>query len=555
MDNQYTNYHEQPPVILQPTWRAALYIRLSKEDGNKNESNSVTNQREILINFVEKQPDISVVDIFVDDGFSGTNFNRPDFTRMMEMIKTGEINCIIVKDLSRFARNNSGASYLIDDDFPKRRVRLIAVNDAVDYDPENPKDDTQNISIGVINLLNEHYARSTSKSAKSTLDIHRKHGKFIGAFPSYGYLKDPDDHHRLIVDDEAAKTVQFIFDKFLSGMSILGITKELNRLGVPNPSAYKRSKGWNYQHSSANSDGLWCDQTVRRILSNEMYIGNMVQGKNKSVSFKEKKCKAVPKQNWIIVPDTHAPIISKATFDKVQMLLKSRTKISQKSGNLDLFAGLLKCADCGRALSKKTNKHSYGTYIYYRCVTQRKMDKGACSTHSIRADYLELAVLRAIQLMVAIAVDMDKAINELTAQKKKEYDNSFDQKLLNNHKKELERQKKTLFGAYSDWKNDIISKDNYLFYKDEAEKNIEKLSQQIATLENNQSVPSANNDFVEEFKKYKNIRHLSRPILLELVDSILLKKDGGIIINFKFTDAYKEALEIIQHNSGAEEAA
>ena len=313
--NQYAKMVEQPP--RNASWRAALYIRLSKEDGDKNESYSVTSQREILKEYIKQRPDIFLFDYYVDDGWSGTNFDRPAFRRMMQDIYDGKVNCVVVKDLSRFGRNYTDAGHYLDDVFMRLGVRFIALNNGVDSISNNMNAATKCITVGVQNVINESVAATTSVNVRGTLNVSRKQGKFIGSFPTYGYLKDPDDHHKLIVDEETAPVVRQIFQWFLSGKSIIGITKTLNAMGIPNPSTYKMQKGWNYRHTSGKrNDGLWCDSTVRRMLSNQMYIGNMVQGKNTTISYKIKQCKSVPKSDWIIVENTHEPIIDKETFEK-----------------------------------------------------------------------------------------------------------------------------------------------------------------------------------------------------------------------------------------------
>ena len=294
-------------------WNAAVYVRLSKEDGDKIESDSITSQKDILSEYVKQKDDIKISDFYIDDGWSGANFERPAFSRMMSDIYAKKVNCVIVKDLSRFGRNYADSSRYIDDIFVKLNIRFIALNSGVDTISKHTNPATQCITVGIQNVINESYIANTSVSIRWALDINRKQGKFIGSFATYGYLKDADDHHKLVVDEKAAEVVRTIFKWFIEGKSVIGITKNLNALGIPNPSEYKRQKGFNYKHTNKNNDGLWCDSTVRRMLRNQMYIGNMVQGKNTNLSYKIKKCRAKPKEEWIIVEGTHEPIIDKET--------------------------------------------------------------------------------------------------------------------------------------------------------------------------------------------------------------------------------------------------
>ena len=337
---KYDEFLEQPSDAKR--WKVALYIRLSKEDGDKGESYSVTSQREILMEYLKSHSEFELYDTYVDDGWSGTSFDRPDFKRMMDDVYEGKVNCIVVKDLSRFGRNYADAGNYIDNIFVRLKVRFIALNNGVDSFSGNMNSATQCITIGVQNVINESVAATTSVNIRGTLNVSRKQGKFIGSFACYGYKKDPNDRHKLIIDEEAAETVRMIYRLFLEGKGVLGIVKTLNALGIPNPAAYKKLQGLNYNHTSGNNnDGSWCDQTVRRILKNEMYIGNMVQGKNTTVSYKIKQCRPIPKSDWIIVEGTHEPIIDKDTFYKVQSLFgtDSFVRKSLLTNEVELFTG------------------------------------------------------------------------------------------------------------------------------------------------------------------------------------------------------------------------
>lgn len=546
--NQYAKTLEQPP--RNASWRAALYIRLSKEDGDKNESYSVTSQREILKEYIKQRPDIFLFDYYVDDGWSGTNFDRPAFCRMMQDIYDGRVNCVVVKDLSRFGRNYTDAGHYLDDVFVRFGVRFIALNNGVDSISNSMNAATKCITVGVQNVINESVAATTSVNVRGTLNVSRKQGKFIGSFPTYGYLKDPNDHHKLIIDEETAPVVRQIFQWFLSGKSIIGITKTLNAMGIPNPSTYKMQKGWNYRHTSGKrNDGLWCDSTVRRMLSNQMYIGNMVQGKNTTISYKIKQCKSVPKSDWIIVENTHAPIIDKETFEKAQSLFHRNTRTAPAKTEIDLFAGFVKCADCHRAMSKKTNRHPYGTYQYYRCVTSRKMDSGACSSHSIRIDKLERAVLVTIQTMIDTAVEWDDVLAEIRKKADGKSEN-LTKKSMEKCMAEREKIQKMMLDLYPDWKSGTISKEEYLALKKNMGQEVKALDEKIEAfqraLARNADGCGADNAFLTHFKKYGKIKKLTRPILTELVDSILVHEGGNITINFKFKDAYEQIVDYME---------
>lgn len=533
-------------------WIAALYIRLSKEDGDKPESNSVVSQKEILKEYLKLHPDIDLYDFYVDDGWSGTNFERPAFKRMIEDIRSGRVNCVIVKDLSRFGRNYTDAGYYLENVFVRHKVRFIAINNSHDTASGNMNAAMQCINVGITNVINESVAATTSVNVRGTLNVRRTNGDFIGSFPAYGYLKDPDDRHKLIIDEETAPVVRMIFEKYVSGMSILGITKELNEMGVPNPSTYKRLKGFNYKHPAGKlNDGLWPESSVRRILKNEMYIGNMVQGKNTTMSYKIKQCRAVPEEEWYVVEGTHEPIIDKEIFKKAQALFNRNIRKPPEKKEVDLFAGLVRCADCLRIMSKKSNKHSYGEYHYYRCTTARKMKNGACTNHTIRIDKLEEAVLVFLQKMVDVAVEYDGILKRINADSRRKNKSNHLEKSLENRLAERENINKMILELYPDLKSGLISKQEYMDLKTDFQKKIEMLDESIKSLKKTAEEYQngiEENSFIESFKKFGNIESLTRPVLTELIEEILVHEGGNITIRLKCKDAFEQAAEYIEMN-------
>ena len=540
MIDKYSDYAGQPHRAVK-AWRAALYIRLSKEDlEKKNESVSVTNQREILLEYLRQHPELELFDIYIDDGFTGTDFDRPAFSRLKADIESGLVNSVIVKDLNRFGRNYTIGGDLIDNYFARKNVRFIALNNGVDTADDHMNAATRCISIGVTNVINESYSAMTSVSIRGTLNNHRKQGKFIGAFACYGYRKKPDDNHQLLIDEEAAEVVRTIYQKFIGGMSLIGITKELNALGIPNPTLYKQQKGFNFHARDGKNDGLWCDRTVRRILQNQMYIGNMVQGVNKTVSYKVHDCKAVPQEDWIIVEHTHEPIIDRETFDKAQALFNRHIRSSPVTKQTDLFAGLVRCADCGAVMSKKTNKLPYGTYRYYKCSTKRK--QGRCTNHTIRIDKLEQVVLTYLQKMIDLAVEYDRVMAQLQNSRKASEADSL-QRALQDRQQEREKCMKAILSLYPDWKADVITQEEYRLLKAHLSEKLAKIDEMIAKLTQAQNKTAGQeNAFVEHFKQYKNIDRLTRPMLVELIDSIFVYEDNRITIKVRFLDALEQVL-------------
>ncbi len=550
----YANYAENGQLRKDSKiWRAALYIRLSREDGDKPESDSVVSQKEILKEYLKLHPDIEFYDFYVDDGYSGTNFERPDFKRMMDDVGSGRINCVIVKDLSRFGRNYTDAGNYLDNVFVRLKVRFIALNNGVDTASDNMNAATRCISMGVTNVINESVAATTSVNVRGSLNVKRTNGDFIGSFASYGYIKDPDDRHKLIIDEDAAPVVRMIFDKFLAGMSIIGITKELNEAGIPNPSMYKRMKGCNYKHPAGKiNDGLWPESSVRRVLKNEMYTGNMVQGKNTTVSYKIRQCRAVPKEDWIIVEGTHEPIIDRGTFDKVQALFNRNIRKSPKKKEVDLFAGLVRCADCRRAMSKKSNKHPYGEYHYYRCTTARKMQAGVCTNHTIRIDNIEEAVLVFLQKMVDVAAEYDEIIKRINSDNRRKNNTAHLAKEIERKIAERDKYHRMMLELYPDWKNGDITKQEYdelkANFQDEIKKSDDLINKLREKIDEYEKGIAEDNPFIASFKKIGNIEKLTRPLLTELIEEILIHEGGNITIRLKCKDAFEQATEYIEMN-------
>lgn len=552
---KYANYLVQPLQVL-TTWKAALYIRLSKDDGDKQESNSVVYQREILKEHLKLHPDIELYDIYIDDGWSGTNFDRPDFIRMMEDIYAGRVNCVIVKDLSRFCRNASEGGQYLDNIFVRLRIRFIAINNGIDTASNNMNAATQCISVGVTNVINESVAATTSVNVRGTLNVNRQKGKFIGSFATYGYQKDPNDHHKLLVDEETAPIVKMIFEKFIGGKSIIGIAKELNEMGIPNPSTYKKLKGFNYRHPVGTSnDGLWPDSSVRMILKNQMYVGNMVQGKNTTVSYKIKQCRAIPQEDWIIVENTHEAIIDKETFEKAQSLFNRHIRAAPEKHEVHLFAGLVRCSGCHRIMGKKVNKHPYGTYRYFRCTTTRKMQKTACTNHSIRIDKLEQAVRVFLQTTINMAIEYNDMLQRINASATRKKESTHLQKTLKLQQAERDKCMRAMVDLYPDWKSGVISQEEYLVIKANLNEKVAALDAMIANLQKTadefQAGVTEENEFIAHFIKYRNIDRLTRPMLVELVKEILVYEGGRIEVTLNFQDAYQQVVDYIEMNKEA----
>ncbi len=523
-------------------WRIALYIRLSREDGNgddkTNVSRSIIEQRKMLQEYVEThfQGVYSVVDVYIDDGLTGTDDSRDNFQRMMEDVETGKVNCIIVKTLSRAFRNYADQGRYLEQIFPRKGVRFISISNPFVDSFKDPDAIQNGMEIPINGLMNDRYAAKTSADIRRTFDAKRRRGEFIGAFAPYGYSKDPADKNRLLVDEEAAQVVRKIFLWFVNdGMSKAAIAKKLNELGVPNPSAYKtRVQQLRYRNPHAlSSDGLWCGSMILNILTNEVYIGNMVQGRSRMISYKVHTQIRVPEAEWYIVPDTHEAIIDRGTFNKAQLLHSRDTRTAPDKREVYLFSGFLRCADCRKAMRRKQAKN----LTYYFCRT--KTDKGLCSKHTIREDKLMQAVLAAIRLQISLtgaAAEALAAINQAPAVKNGP---AWPDNVLKKREEDLLKILAASDSLYLDWKDGIITKDDYLRMKARFDEKSGRLKESIETIKaENHASADMNPDgaYLAAFLEHKNIPALDRSIVVELIDMIYIHEGGQITINFAFAD-------------------
>ena len=540
-------------AAMQAKWQCGLYFRLSREDGDKMESDSITNQRMIIDRFLSRNPDLNIYDVYIDDGYTGSNFNRPNVIRLIDDIKSRKVDCLIVKDLSRFGRNYHETGQYIEVVFPLLKLRFISVNDSIDS-YKNPAS-IKNSSVSFKNVMNDEYGRDISNKVKSSFNMKRKKGQFIGSFASYGYMKDPEDHHKLIIDTDAAETVKLIYQMFLSGISIYNICIKLKQMGVTNPTDYKIKKGLN-DNRKCFENGGWSTNTVRRMLKNELYIGDLIQRKLESVSHKVRKCIAVPKDKQIVVRGNHEPIIDFDTFNKAQLRFKrdiwqpknnENESVEYDAEKGGVFVGYIKCADCGRAMQRTGTIEGKNNLYYFICSTHLQWKQ--CARHATRVTKLSQTVLTIIQKYVAMAVEMDDLLDVV---EKLPTDNLS----LSRYKKEIKAKEvekaklvKFLKGLYPDFKDELINKEQYLQFKNEYETKITAIDSVLASL-NKQIVDQKEgekaNDFIDNFKKYQNITMLTRDVIVELIEMIYVENNGGIKIVFNFQDSFKKALERIE---------
>ena len=531
-------------------WRLGEYIRLSKEDlkKGKDDSNSVKNQRDLLNDFYQKHiEEFESVSEYVDDGHTGTDANRENFQRLLADVMSGKINCVVVKDLSRFARNYSDAGSLIDNLFVQMGVRFISLAENVDSFT-NP-DSVSNIIVPITNVMNDNYCYQTSKKIRQVFDYKRRNGQYIGAFAPYGYIKHPKDKHKLIVDPDAAETVKLIFSLFLQGTSKRAIALHLNEHGVPSPSAYKLLKGLPVS-TRGYDEPMWGGRMIHAILTNPTYTGDLAQGRSRVKSYKVHQIEVVPREEWVEVAGTHEAIIDYETFDKVQALLKRDTRTSPEGRKVHLFSGFLKCADCGRAVTRCVSKNNH---VYYACSTYKNRSRTACTMHSIKHERLEAAVLFGIQYQVHLAVSYSEAIARINSAPTKKSQSFRLDELITAKEKELAKITRYKQSLYQDWKDGEITQQDYRSMKADYEQQVAALSDVLKrlTAERAELANGVDNEHpaLVAFMKYQNIDKLTREALIDLVDHIKVYENGNISVKCKFADEFRKIAEYIEINT------
>ena len=525
-------------------YRTALYLRLSREDGDKTESDSVANQRTLLEAYAADHPELCIVDEFVDDGYSGSNFERPAFQNLFRELEQGTINCVLVKDLSRFGRNYIEVGRYLERIFPVMRVRLIAVTD--NYDSQSAWKTSDSIMVPMRNLLNDAYCRDISVKIKSQLAVKRKRGDFVGSFATYGYQKNPSNHTKLIVDELAAETVQNIFHWKINGMSNQGIANRLNAKKVPSPAARKLQSGAKLSlHFRKSDEPPWSAKAVDRILHNEVYIGKLVQGKTRRLDYRSKKKMNVPMRDWVIVDNTHEAIIPAEQFELVQRILETETRRPNDAETVALFAGFLYCGDCGSRLVRRSASYKGKRYIYYQC-SGSKQNKGSCTSHNLRDEKLHNIVRNALQMQIQIVMEEAEFVESIRQAQQEPYRvRRIERQIrqLTAEKAHTQGIKEKLYGDYAE---EILTREDFLNYNELYSKRIEEYDRKIEELEaeqqNLQTAPNAY-PFLDVYRKYRKLEEITRPMVVELIEKIEVYEGNRVEITFRFHDEIADLLE------------
>ena len=507
-------------------YRTAAYCRLSREDGDKPESDSIVHQQYIIEDYCRRHPEFRVAGVYADDGATGTNFDREQFKRMIADIEAGEIDCVIVKDLSRFGRDYIDMGFYLERYFPGKGVRFIAINDGVDSD-SGPYD----MLLPLKNVFNTQYAKDISDKVRSAFKTKQKRGEFCGAFACYGYLKDPNNKNRLVVDPVAAEVVRRIFRMTADGVGQVKIAKALNDDHIPCPSDYKRMMGMKYANSKRLQETCyWTYSTVHKILRNEAYIGNMVANRAVRTTM-HGKAKSADRSEWIVVEGTHEPIVSRELWDAVQAVIAKNTRTIDFEGHVGLFAGFLRCGDCGRSLTKTT----WRGRTTYSCGSYHRYGFTACTSHYIKEEDLCAIVLNDLNQIIAAVKDLEALAERSEGQTPATERRENRRKRL---QAALERVRRLKQGAYEDYRDALLSREEFLRYKTDYDAQEEALTRQLAE-QPKDTETMLHRPWASELLRLGRLEQLDRTTLAQTVEVIRVFEEKRIEITYRFSDELK----------------
>lgn len=539
--------------IVTKVYNTAIYARLSVEDTRPGKSGDTLNTQIYFIKkYLEDKPYLNHILTFSDNGFSGTSFDRPGFEALMDAVRNGEVNCIVVKDFSRFGRNYIETGSYIENVFPFMGVRFISIND--DYDSDNPADRNNHFSKSIKHLCNEQVARDISKKVNSTFKTKRENGEFIGTYAPHGYLKSPEDKHKLIIDPETAPVILRIFEMRASGMTYGGIADTLNIEGIESPVAYRIRKGISREKLPQNG-GIWIPTHIRNILRNQVYIGNMVQGKTACSKFNGNKVIYRDESDWIIVKNTHEAIIPMDLWDKiVEIFEQTQAAYDMNNGKFakkykpseNWLKGKMFCGDCGYAINRAPKYYADGKrYYQYSCSHKDRYGKACPSKLMLEPKLYEL-MYKSIRTQMNLCVDYQAVVSKLERQERTirlaESLNNERKKLIAEKSSKVKR--KTLL--YDDYVEQNISRDDYCLLSAKYDEEIEILTQKISevesTIANKEVMLSKDNDWITAFDKFRRQRKLSKEMVDLLIKKVIFIDKDTIEIEFNFKDQYEELI-------------
>ncbi len=485
---------------------------------------------------------------FCDDGYTGADFNRPDFQRMIEEVRCQKINCIVVKDLSRFGRDYIEAGRYIEKIFPSLGVRFIAIND--NYDSVQTEQVGNELILPFKNLINDSYSRDISIKVRSNLDIKRRNGEFVGTHVVYGYRRSEENKNRLVIDKTAAMVVQSIFRMKIDGFSPAQIAENLNHDGVPSPYEYKRLCGSRFQTGFRKQvQTVWSPVSIYRILKNEMYTGTLVQGKTSTPNHKIKVRSKKDASEWMRIENAHEAIIPAATFDMVQKLMLEDSRSPSGEVPVHLFSGKVFCADCQSPMTRKRTISAGKEYVYFICASNKK-DRNVCKPHRITEQSIYIAALTVIQAQVSLALELEPALEKLGSVSWERRELERIQNGVSRQKEIIDYNKKMKAMIYEDFKTEIITLDEYNILKEDCDKKIADAKDTIERLHSNRNQVKAGltgqQTWLSQFRQYENIQELNRRVVVHFIDKIEITSDKQINVVLNHADQFQTILAFLE---------
>ena len=533
---------DAPKQSAVKVWKAALYIRLSVEFNSK-KGDSLETQRQIMEAYIALCPDIEIVEVYTDNGITGRTFEREAFQRMLRDIEARKIDCIVVKDLSRLGRNTIDTGYYIEKYFPLHGVRFIAVNDQ--FDSEDSENSGNHLIVPLKNMINEAYAADISKKVRAQLNQAMRDGEFVGARPPYGYRKDPDNCHRLLVNEDTAPIVRQIFQWTIDGVPLNVVVKRLNESGVMTPGYYHASCGlFSYDNKLAGS-GKWQTWTVGKILADQVYTGDMVQGKRTNVGHKQVVTKA---EDWIVVRNTHEPLVSREVFAKAQAVREKAaakyTQTAKKPYTPNILRGRVFCGHCGKSLHRQRS-----TKYFYRCISNDRRGEGACpgDIRYIPEDDLFDTILTIIRQKAEVAMGealrLKQCDGKIAAQKAQV------EQEISELGRQLQKSKALHAGLYESFVKGILIKMEYLEMREDYSQKISGAVERVQQLQTRQA------ELEQQVKRYTSMADklaavdkdttLSALLVNQLIERVTVNGPDDISIDFAFESSFERVMEAL----------
>lgn len=529
-------------------WKTALYVRLSVEDNGK-DSDSVENQTTLLEDYVANHPNLKKVALFVDNGYTGTDFLRPEFNRMMEAVQAEIVDCIIVKDLSRLGRNYIETSQFIEKICPFYNLRFIAVNDS--YDTATVTSEGQ-LSASLQNIVNDYYAKDISRKVTSALQAKMERGDYIGNYAPHGYRKDPENKNHLLIDPETAPVIRQIFEMRAEGISYMGICKKLNDAGIPSPGQHKLNQGIETNNNKKKRTVLWNKHKITEILKDIVYIGHLAQKKGSQCLYGGIPYHITSEDEWIVVKNTHEPLISEELFERVQQINSAALERQKaNTGKYDhlpkeknIYGKKFTCADCGsimklhRSISTKKDK----VYFTFKCPTYAEHGSRACSDIKMRKADLDEAVFTFIKSQMDVFIDMENTLRRLLAMKKAKLKQNNTQQEIKSLRQKLAHKQSILSGMYVDLKEGLLSQEDYGYHREIITADIKALELKLSEVESAKS--ETEEQLTGEMKwkfmiqRFYDATEMTAEMADAFIETMKLHKDGSLEIKLSYMDEF-----------------